>query len=224
MIIYEVKEMKKGAIFDMDGLMFDTETVWQRCWSEVADEMNLELDPQFRKEICGTSGDLMAGIIAKYYHVEDGHAIAKDVKTRVQNYLMEEVIEKPGLREILQFFRDNGVRIAVASSSTRGQIQRNLEKTGTAGYIDEIISGTEIAHGKPAPDIFLYAAEMLGYDAKDCYVFEDAYNGVRAGAASGAATVMIPDSQEPTDEMRELAAGIYDSLTDAMKAIQKGEI
>ena len=216
--------MKKGAIFDMDGLMFDTETIWQKCWSEVADEMNLELDPQFRKDICGTSGDLMASIIEKYYHVEDGHPIAKDVKQRVQNYLMIDVPEKPGVHEILEFFREKGVKIAVASSSTRGQIGRNLEKTGTSHLIDEIISGTEIEHGKPAPDIFLHAAAQLGLPAEDCYVFEDAYNGVRAGAASGAATIMIPDSLEPNEEMYRIAAAVYPSLLAAKEAIEKGNI
>lgn len=216
--------MRKGAIFDMDGLMFDTETIWQKCWTEIADEMNLELDPMFRKEICGTSGRLMDSVIEKYYHVEDGNPIAKDCKQRVQNYLMSDVPEKPGVHEILAFLKENGVKIAVASSSTRGQIRRNLAKTDTEKYIDVVCSGTEVEHGKPAPDLFLLAADLIGIPAEECYVFEDAYNGVRAGAASGAATIMIPDTQEPTDEMRSIAAGVYSSLTEAMEAIRKGEI
>jgi HAD superfamily hydrolase (TIGR01509 family) len=216
--------MRKGAIFDMDGLMFDTETIWQKCWTEIADEMNLELDPMFRKEICGTSGRLMNSVIEKYYHVEDGNPIAKDCKQRVQNYLMSDVPEKPGVHEILAFLKENGVKIAVASSSTRGQIRRNLAKTDTEKYIDAVCSGTEVEHGKPAPDLFLLAADLIGIPAEECYVFEDAYNGVRAGAASGAATIMIPDTQEPTDEMRSIAAGVYSSLTEAMEAIRKGEI
>jgi hypothetical protein len=75
-----------------------------------------------------------------------------------------------------------------------------------------------------AADLFLLAADLIGIPAEECYVFEDAYNGVRAGAASGAATIMIPDTQEPTDEMRSIAAGVYSSLTEAMEAIRKGEI
>ena len=216
--------MLKGAIFDMDGLMFDTEMIWQKCWSEIADEMNIELDPQFRKEICGTSGRLMDSVIEKYYHVENGNPIAKDAKQRVQNYLAVDVPEKPGVHEILSFLKENGVKIAVASSSTRGQIRRNLQKTNTEKYIDEVCSGTEVEHGKPAPDLFLLAADLIGIPADECYVFEDAYNGVRAGAASGAATIMIPDTQEATDEMRAITAGVYPSLTAAMEAIKNGEI
>ena len=195
--------MKKGAIFDMDGLMFDTEAIWQKCWTEIADERNTELDPQFRKDICGTSGALMNSVIEKYYHVEDGAPIAADCKSRVHASLKNFVPEKPGVHEILEYLHGAGEKIAVASSSPYEQIRSNLLMTNTEPYIDVMLSGTEIEHGKPAPDLFLKAAEKIGLPAEDCYVFEDAYNGVRAGHASGAFTIMIPDTQEPDDEMRK---------------------
>jgi len=106
--------MKQGAIFDMDGLMFDTEKVWQKCWDEVADEMHVTLEAGFRKEICGTSGRLMDSIIEKYYHVDNGNPIALDVRERVHQYLAEGAEEKPGLRKILQMFKTMG-EMAVAS-------------------------------------------------------------------------------------------------------------
>ena len=96
--------------------------------------------------------------------------------------------------------------------------------TNTEKYIDAVLSGTEIERGKPAPDLFLKAAEKIGIAPEDCYVFEDAYNGVRAGAASGARTIMIPDTQEPDDEMYELAFAICGSLLDALEEIQAGRI
>lgn len=216
--------MKKGAIFDMDGLMFDTEQIWQKNWTKISEEMGVDLDPQFRKEICGTSGALMNHVIEKYYHVEDGSGIAQDCKQRVQKDLETYVPEKKGIHEILAYLKANGAKIAVASSSTRGQIQRNLEHTGTAGYIDAICSGTEIEHGKPAPDLFLHAADLLGLKGEDCYVFEDAYNGVRAGHAAGACTVMVPDTQAPDEEMKETADAICDSLLDALDLIRQGKI
>lgn len=216
--------MKKGAIFDMDGLMFDTEQIWQKYWTELAEEKCVDLDPQFRKDICGTSGDLMKTTIEKYYHVEDGTEIMLEVKKRVHDYLAIDVPEKPGIHEILEFFHDNGVKIAVASSSPREMIQRNLEKTNTFQYIDQLTSGTEVQHGKPAPDLFLHAADLIGLDAKDCYVLEDAYNGVRAGHEAGSCTIMIPDTQEPNEEMKEIADGIFASLLDAKDAIAQGKL
>ena len=216
--------MKKGAIFDMDGLMFDTEAIWQKCWSDIADERKIVLEPQFRKDICGTSGKLMNSVIEKYYHVEDGAPIAADCKNRVHAALKEHVPEKPGVHEILSWLHDQGVKIAVASSSTQEQIHNNLHMTNTEKYINAVLSGTEIERGKPAPDLFLKAAEKIGIAPEDCYVFEDAYNGVRAGAASGARTIMIPDTQEPDDEMYELAFAICGSLLDALEEIQAGRI
>ena len=163
--------MKKGAIFDMDGLMFDTEAIWQRCWTEIADERNIELVPQFRKDICGTSGALMNSVIEKYYHVEDGAPIAADCKSRVHASLKNFVPEKPGVHEILEYLHGAGVRIAVASSSPYEQIRSNLRMTNTESYIDVMLSGTEIERGKPAPDLFLKAAEKIGLPSEDCYVF-----------------------------------------------------
>lgn len=216
--------MKKGAIFDMDGLMFDTEQIWQKCWTEIANETSVDLDPQFRKEICGTSGDLMKSIIEKYYHVNDGEEIMNEVKKRVHNYLANDVPEKPGIHEILKYFHDNGFKIAVASSSPREMIQRNLEKTNTAQFIDQVTSGTEVKNGKPAPDLFLHAAELININPQDCYVFEDAFNGVRAGKAAGCTTIMIPDTQEPNEEIKRIADGIFLSLIQAKQAIENNEI
>ena len=116
--------MNYGAIFDMDGLLFDTEQVFQKNWTAIADEMGIELDPAFRRTICGTNGALMNSIIERFYHVEDGQPIQEDVYNRVHRDLENSVPEKPGLREILQFFRDKGYKIAVASSSTKEQISR----------------------------------------------------------------------------------------------------
>ncbi len=216
--------MKKGAIFDMDGLMFDTEQVWQSCWSAIADEMHVELDPQFRKDICGTSGAIMCAVIEKYYHVEDGHDIMGDCIARVHASLETSTPEKPGVHEILEWMRENGFKIAVASSSSVEQIKKNLKNTNTESYVDAIVSGASLPKGKPHPDIFLRAAELLELPPEECYVFEDAYNGVRAGHASGACTIMIPDTQPVTDEMRELADGIYENLIAAKDAIAAGEI
>ena len=91
-------------------------------------------------------------------------------------------------------------------------------------YFDVVVSGFEVACGKPAPDVFLHAAEKLGLDPKDCYVFEDSISGVQAGFAAGCATVMIPDISQPTEELRKMYVGVYTSLLDAMEEIKAGKI
>ncbi len=216
--------MLKGAIFDMDGLMFDTEQIWQKNWKLIADEMGVTLAEDFKYNICGTSGALMNSVIEKYYGVEDGSAIAADCKKRVHDDLMEFTPEKPGVHEILEFFRDAGVRIAVASSSSVEQIKRNLQNTNTQDFIEVIVSGSELKRGKPEPDIFLAAAERLGIDPQECYVFEDAFNGVKAGHAAGCCTIMIPDQMHPTEEIRALADAVCGSLVEARDLLASGAL
>lgn len=214
--------MLKGVIFDMDGLMFDTEQIWQKNWNKTAAEMGISLPEEFKFNICGTSGKLMNSVIEKYYGVEDGAPIAAKVKQMVHDDLIDFTPEKPGIHEILEFFKEKGVRMAVASSSSEEVIRRNLKNTNTEDYIEAIVSGVGMTNGKPAPDIFLKAADMLGIDPKECYVFEDAFNGVTAGYNAGCRTIMIPDMSQPTEEIRAMATGgVYENLLAARDALAK---
>lgn len=216
--------MLKGAIFDHDGLMFDTEKVWQANWKKVADEMGIILPEEFKHEICGTSGQLMLDVIQKYYHVEDGSAIQKRVRQGVSDDEEKHIDMKEGLLDILEMFKENGVKMAVASSSQKAMIERNLKNANVSEYFDAVVSGQEVEHGKPAPDIFLLAAERLGLDAKDCYVFEDAFNGVNAGVASGARTIMVPDLTQPTEEIQKKVAKVCITLKEASDLIKEGKL
>lgn len=213
--------MLKGAIFDHDGLMFDTEKIWQANWNLVADEMNITLPEEFQKEICGSSGQHMLDVIQKYYHAEDGTSIRDRVRQGVFDDEAKHIDMKEGLLDILEMFQKHGVKMAVASSSQKEMIVRNLRKANVEDYFEVVVSGQEVEHGKPAPDIFLLAAERLGLDAKECYVFEDAYNGVQAGVASKAKTIMIPDLVQPTDEIRNMVAAVCTTLKEASDKIEE---
>ena len=215
--------MLKGAIFDHDGLMFDTEKIWQKNWKVVADDMGIVLPEEFKQHICGTSGELMNSVVKKYYGVADGKEIIARVKQGVFDDEAIHIDEKPGLRDIIEMFKRNGVVMAVAISSPEAMIKKNLENAGISEYFDAIVSGQHVEHGKPAPDIFLLAAEKIGLDPKDCYVFEDAYNGVNAGHNAGCYTVMIPDMLQPNDEIRKVADEICVTLSEASKFIEEGK-
>lgn len=216
--------MLKGAIFDHDGLMFDTEVIWQKNWKEVADEMGITLPEEFKKNICGSSGQHMLDVIQEYYGVEDGTAIRDRVRKGVNDDEEKHIDAKVGLLDILEMFQKHGVKMAVASSSGKAMIERNLKNGGVEQYFDAVVSGQEVEHGKPAPDIFLLAAERIGIDIKDCYVFEDAFNGVEAGLASGAKTIMIPDQIQPTEELRERVDAVCTTLKEASEKIEAGEL
>ncbi|MBR2067744.1 MAG: HAD family phosphatase [Solobacterium sp.] len=216
--------MLKGAIFDMDGILFDTESIWQRNWEAMAKERGIDLPLQFRYDICGSAGEKLLNIVRKYYHTDEPEKIYEEVVLRGKKELEKGTPVMKGVEEILSFFQENNVAIAVASSSPYEQIQHNLESTGLRKYFSVLASGQQLKVSKPDPAIFLHAAKLLGLDAKECYVFEDALNGIKAGYASGACTIMIPDTMPPTEEMYSLCKGVYPSLFDAKEAIEKGEL
>lgn len=211
-----------GVIFDMDGLLFDSEAVYQRKWRDVAGELGIFLPDKFTIEISGTSGQRTIDVVQKYFgETVDPQKIRLEVRRRVTKELMVHVPEKNGLHEILDFFRERKVPMAVASSSSMESIQHHLRVTGIREYFSQIACGAQVALGKPAPDIFLLAAERLGVPVGNCLVFEDAINGIRAAVAAGALPIMIPDQIQPTDEIRALCFGVYDNLIAARDALKE---
>lgn len=216
--------MKKGAIFDMDGLLFDTERIYQENWLLTAREFGFEPHPDFPRAICGTCGAYTREVIRSFYPSVDAEVFLQSCLKRVRQRQEEGIDEKPGVHEILSFFQEHGVRLAVASSSALSQIKKNLSRAGILSCFDAVVSGDDVTRGKPEPDIFLEAARRLGLPPKDCYVFEDGINGILAGARAGCAAVMIPDLLAPDERTGSVCAGIYDSLLCAMEAIVRGEL
>ena len=213
--------MIRGAIFDMDGLMFDTEKLFAISWAEQARRFGFAPIPEFHRAVCGTSGTLVRDTVRKFYPgISDANAFINDGCDRVAEMMAESVPEKRGLHEILDYLKGIGLRLAVASSSEAELIRANLAKTGLEGQFDVLLSTSQVARGKPAPDVFLEAARQLGLRPEECYVFEDGINGVKAGIAAGCRTIMIPDLIEPTEEIMGRCAGIYPSLLDALDAIR----
>lgn len=213
----------KGAIFDMDGLLFDTERIFQETWLELAKKYQVTLVDGFVEAISGTNGERMRRVIEEYYHVSEGSTIMQACMDAVKEKLEHYVPIKPGVNEILQYFRSKGICMAVASSSRRTQIESNLKNAGIENYFDAIVSGSDIVNGKPAPDIFLYAAEKIGCKPSECYVFEDSENGIRAGHAAGCVTVMIPDLMEASTEIQSYCRGSYSNLLQALEKIKETE-
>lgn len=217
--------MLKGAIFDMDGLMFDTERLYKESLEVLIGSFGYVYKPEFRLAVAGSSGETMRRIIREYYPGIDADTYMEALHKRVADLIADDVPVKPGLYKILTLFKENGVRTAVASSGYIADIERNLRVTGLTDWFDAVISGLDpsVKAGKPAPDIFLYAAQRIGVAPEECYVFEDSLNGIRAGHLSGASTVMIPDTIEPTDEIRKICH-VFPDLGAAADAIEAGKL
>lgn len=216
--------MKKGAIFDMDGLLFDTERLYRESWQEIAVQFGLTPDPQFPWAVAGTSGEGMQEVVRQYYPQVDAQAFIARVVARVESMVEQHVPQKPGMREILEYLRNKQAKIAVASSSSQKTILHNLQKAQAESYFDAVVSGEQVENGKPAPDIFLAAAAKIGLAPQECYVLEDGVNGARAGIAAGCTTVMVPERDQLPDDLRKNCAGIYHSLHEVRAAMEAGEL
>ena len=216
--------MIKGAIFDMDGLMFDTEKVYRSSWITTLEKRGLTPQEGFLQDIVGTSGQKIMDVISSYYPAIEPHSYYQEVLRMVRDVTGSNLPEKPGIHEILAYFKEKGIPVAVASSSPPGLIRRNLENAKLDGLVDFWISGKDVAHGKPEPDIFLASAEALNLQPEECYVFEDGINGVLAGLAAGCRTVMVPDVQKPTQEILERGVPVYESLMHVLEAIKMQDL
>ena len=218
--------MKKGAIFDMDGLLTDTERFYSVSWRDTARSFGQPWVEGFDRFVAGTNGEKMLEIIHTHFPAVDAQAFMDACVEREHNLVRTQLREMPGAAEIVRFFHERGVKLAVASSSSLSDIRDNLGRLGMLDFFDALVSGQEVTPGreKPAPDIFLLAAERIGCAPEECYVFEDGINGSLAGIAAGCATVMIPDLFQPTEELRQRCAGIFESLTRAKEAVETGEL
>lgn len=208
-----------SVVFDMDGILFDTQKVYCRTWAEVAEILNLkDLDePAFY--CIGRNRKDQEEILNRYY--PEGFPF--DEFYRLKNEIFDEHIEqdgiplKEGTLEILEYLKSINAKVAIASSSRIDVIEHHLEETGLRNMFDKIIGGNMVEHSKPSPDIYLKACSELGVNPEETFAVEDSYNGVRAAVAAGMKTIMIPDVQPPTDELDKVIFARFASLVELKK-------
>lgn len=199
---------KKAFLFDMDGLIFDTERVFMEQLAVVMKENGYTLTREIYCETLGIGGQKLVAVMQSYYG--EGYPfqeISRETVKRV-NIVAETVgVEiKPQIPEVLAFLKERGIPCAVASSTRSDMVKMYLEKAGLWSYFQEIIGGEMVEKSKPEPDIFLLACQKLGEKPQNCVVLEDSENGVRAAAKAGCEVICVPDLKEPAPEVAELAA------------------
>lgn len=210
------------VIFDMDGVIFDSETLVLRSWKEVADCHGIENVEAACYECLGTNSVVSKEIFLKHYGQDFPYDEYKAEMAEVffSHASGGRLAKKPGVEELLKYLKENGFKVGLASSTQEATVRRQISEGGLLGYFDQIIGGDMVKHSKPEPDIFLEACRRLGSKAENCYVIEDSYNGIRAAHAAGMHPIMVPDLKEPTEEMWLLAEKILGSLYEVEEYIR----
>ena len=200
----------KAAIFDMDGLILDSERTVLKCWEAVGQKYGF---PDIETYGISVIGKNKTATIEEFERVygEPGDRYEKEMR---KVYLSMEVPLKPHTIELLSAMKSAGMKIAIASSSTREEVTTQLTKLGAFQFFDAAVCGDQVKKSKPDPEIFLLACDALGVKPEESLGLEDSFNGVRACKASGLFTIMVPDIIQPDDEMKGLADIILPSLKD----------
>ena len=204
----------KGIIFDMDGLMLDTEKLLTRFWCEAAAHFGFSMTGEHVLGIRSLAAKYaiphLRGIFGDSF---DYYAVRAKRIELMNEYIAHNGIEKkPGLDMLLKKLSALDLKLAVATATDRQRTGMYLEKAGVIGYFDEIVTGDMITNGKPAPDIYITAAAALGLPCCECIALEDSPNGIRSAYDAGCKPVMIPDLSEPDEQTKPMLYGCFDSL------------
>lgn len=212
------------VIFDMDGVIFDTERFYIDCCVPAAEKVGLTGMHEVALGCIGlTVEETEKRLIAAYGEdapLKEFHEETFRIFRR--RYEEEGLPIKPGVREILTWLREAGARVALASSTYTDTVRTELADADLIDYFDVIIGGDMAKRSKPAPDIFLQAAEALGVDPSECFIIEDSFNGIRAAFAAGARPLMVPDLLEPDEEIRGMAEAVFPSLYEVLELFREG--
>ena len=214
--------MLKLVIFDMDGLMFATEQVNYRAFTEIVKEEGYE--PTF-EQFTGFLGMNARDIQKKYYSYYgenvDAEGIYKKVGQRAKQIIRKEgVPEKAGLRQLLKVVKEKELLAAVASGSDTEVIKEYLERTGLTPYFDTVLSSKEVKRGKPYPDIFLEICKQLNIKTEETLVLEDSANGVQAALAGNFSVMNVPDLLPIPEEQQEKCVAVVEDLNKVIDYIK----
>ncbi len=206
--------MLKGAIFDMDGLMIDTEKLYLKFWIQSAKDFGYDMKPEhvyaIRSMARKYSIPTLKGFLGEDCPTEEIRAHRTEL---MAEYINEHGLEvKKGLFELLYYLKGREIKMAVATATPRSRTAEYLEKIGAAKFFSAVICGDMVETGKPAPDIYLTAARELGLPPEECAAFEDSPNGIKAAHAAGCHAIMIPDMTQPDDEIKPLLSAVYENL------------
>ena len=213
----------KAVIFDMDGVLFDTEALCMQAWMEVAAKWGLpDMEKVFPLCIGLNANDSRRVVFDAYGEDFDYPLFRRHTAAWFQEYLEKNGLPvKPGVHEILEWLKTYGYAVGLASSTREESVRSYLKRTGLEDYFSVVVAGDMVEHSKPRPDIYLLACERLGVEPEQTYAIEDSPNGIRSAHAAGMCPIMVPDMIAPDEEMGRLSYIILKDLIEVRDFLQR---
>lgn len=208
-----------GAVFDMDGLMFDTETLVYRAWQKVMDDHNYNYNFEIYKQ---TVGRRTVDVKKMYEEMYDDNFDYALMRVEANVYFRKAINDfgvpfKKGLINILEHLKHKGIKIALATSTSSQTAMWLIEDANLKKYFDKYVCGNMVTNGKPHPEVFLTAAKELQLPPEDCIALEDSLNGIKSAYNAGMKPIMIPDMLEPTEEIKPMLYALCQDLDEAIQ-------
>lgn len=218
--------MVSGIIFDMDGVLIDSERQSNEGWLWAAGQLGVDMPMWLIDSFKGAPAELCCKFFDDYYKGVIDYWEAKELRTQHVYKIRETegIPVKKGVKDIFEYIRNNGLKCAVATSTRRESAEKTLHEIGVWDYLDAVVYGDEVEYGKPEPDIFLRAAKAIGINPSEAVVVEDSINGIKAGYAAGMRVVHIPDTIAIDDDIRKLTYMVcadLNGLIDVVESINK---
>ena len=212
----------QAVIFDMDGTLIDTERVSQAAWRRAAQDFRIEIPERILHAFVGCSIPNAMKMIDDEFGDPAFTERLFNRRHEIFDATWEDELElKPGAAEAVAAVRERGLAAALATSSVRDRAITSMERLGLMELFDAAVFDEDIEHHKPAPDVYLVAADHLDIEPARCVAVEDSFTGVRSGAAAGMRTIMGPDYNEPTPEIRALCAEVLTTLHELPAALDR---